>query len=179
MLISWTWGYTTFHNFLWMWKKNQKLAGLWLAGEVVNHVGTYGSKAAEGFSAFQRQSCSLCSHHCIIMKFLGVITIDRSDVHANGRYQRSKVKILEFKTQLEFANGYEMMHKAWSSITEVLNFFQGHLSNFKVTHEKNHWFWPELSVLDCNYKSIWISNGYSLIPLKFHRIVFNWVLLIV
>ena len=38
-------------------KKNQKLAGLWLAGEVVNHVGMYGSKAAEGLSAFQRQSC--------------------------------------------------------------------------------------------------------------------------
>ena len=38
-------------------KKIQKLAGLWLAGEVVNHVGIYGSKAAEGLSAFQRRSC--------------------------------------------------------------------------------------------------------------------------
>ena len=38
-------------------KKNQKLAGLWLAGEVVNHVGIYGSKAAEGLSAFQHRSC--------------------------------------------------------------------------------------------------------------------------
>ena len=26
----------------------QKLAGLWLAGEVVNHVGLYESKVAEG-----------------------------------------------------------------------------------------------------------------------------------
>ena len=32
--------------------KSQKLAGLWLAGEVFNHVGIYGSKAAEGLSAF-------------------------------------------------------------------------------------------------------------------------------
>ena len=41
------------------WKKKdfQKLAGLWLAGEVVNHIGIYGSKAAEGLSAFQRRSC--------------------------------------------------------------------------------------------------------------------------
>ena len=41
-------------------KKNvfQKLAGLWLVGEVVNHVGLYGSKVAEGCSAFQRRSCS-------------------------------------------------------------------------------------------------------------------------
>ena len=33
-----------------MFKKNvfQKLAGLWLVGEVVNHVGLYGSKVAEG-----------------------------------------------------------------------------------------------------------------------------------
>ena len=35
----------------------QKSTGLWLAGEVVNHVGIYGSKAAEGGSAFQRRSC--------------------------------------------------------------------------------------------------------------------------
>ena len=38
-------------------KDFQKLAGLWLAGEVVNHIGIYRSKAAEGLSAFQRQSC--------------------------------------------------------------------------------------------------------------------------
>ena len=41
-------------------KKKKKLAGLWLAGEVVNHVGIYGSKAAEGLSAFQRRSCLFC-----------------------------------------------------------------------------------------------------------------------
>ena len=35
----------------------QKLAGLWLVGEVVNHVGLYGSKVAEGCSAFERRSC--------------------------------------------------------------------------------------------------------------------------
>ena len=58
VFISSTWDCTTFHNFLPMFKKKiQKLAGLWLAGEVVNHVGIYGSKAAEGLSAFQRRSC--------------------------------------------------------------------------------------------------------------------------
>ena len=35
----------------------QKLAGLWLVGKMYNHVGIYGSKVAEGFSAFQRRSC--------------------------------------------------------------------------------------------------------------------------
>ena len=59
--ISSTWDCTTFHNFLPMFQQKkkdfQKLAGLWLADEVVNHVGIYGSKAAEGLSAFQRRSC--------------------------------------------------------------------------------------------------------------------------
>ena len=40
----------------------QKLAGLWLVGKVVNHVGLYGSKVAEGCSAFQRRSCLLVKY---------------------------------------------------------------------------------------------------------------------
>ena len=43
---------------------------------------------------------SQCSSHCIIVKFSGVITIDKSDVHAKGQGQRSKVKVTEVKTQL-------------------------------------------------------------------------------
>ena len=42
---------------------------------------------------------SLCSHHRNIMKFSGVITNDKSDVHAKGPGQRSKVKVTEVKTQ--------------------------------------------------------------------------------
>ena len=34
----------------------RKLAGLWLACEILNHVEIYGLKVAEGFSAFQRRS---------------------------------------------------------------------------------------------------------------------------
>ena len=41
----------------------------------------------------------LCSHHRIIMKFSGVITSDRSDDHAKGQGQRSKVKVTEVTTQ--------------------------------------------------------------------------------
>ena len=47
------WGKKVFQDF-------QKLVGLWLVGEMDNHVGIYGSKVAEGFSAFQRRSCSNC-----------------------------------------------------------------------------------------------------------------------
>ena len=42
----------------------------------------------------------LCSHHRIIMKFSGVITNDKSDVHVKGHGQRSKVKVTEVTTQL-------------------------------------------------------------------------------
>ena len=38
---------------------------------------------------------SQCSHHRIIMKFSGVVTSDRSDVHAKGQGQMSKVKVTE------------------------------------------------------------------------------------
>ena len=38
---------------------------------------------------------SPCSHHRIIMKFSGVITMVKSDVHAKGQGQRSKVKVTE------------------------------------------------------------------------------------
>ena len=40
-------------------KKIQKLADLWLVGKMVNRIGIYGSKVAEGLSAFQRRSCCI------------------------------------------------------------------------------------------------------------------------
>ena len=43
-----------------------------------------------------------CSHHHIIMKFSGGITNDRSDVHAKGQGQRSKVKVKEVKKIVKF-----------------------------------------------------------------------------
>ena len=43
---------------------------------------------------------SPCSHHHIIMKFSGVITMVKSDVHAKDQGQRSKVKVTEVNTQL-------------------------------------------------------------------------------
>ena len=42
----------------------------------------------------------LYSHHCIIMKFSGVITNDQGKIHANGQDHRSKVKVTEVITQL-------------------------------------------------------------------------------
>ena len=59
---------------------------LWGGGILVDHWSTISS--------------SLYSSYRIIMKFSGVITIDKSDVHAKGQVQRSKVKVTEVKTQL-------------------------------------------------------------------------------
>ena len=48
--------------------------------------------------------CWICSHHHIIMKFSGVITLDQGKVHAKGQGQRSKVKVTEVTTQI-FVSG--------------------------------------------------------------------------
>ena len=158
--ISSTWDCTTFHNFLPMFQKKkkdfQKLAGLWLADEVVNHVGIYGSKAAEGLSAFQRRSCWLCSHHRIIMKFSGVITNDKSKVHAKGQGQRSKVKVTEVTTQL---NRFRTVTPVWILIWwwndaySLMLLRRGALLFFKVIRQnsrshgsKNRRIWPRLGV---------------------------------
>ena len=70
----------------------------------------------------------LCSHHRIIMKFSGVITLDQGKVHAKGQCQRSKVKVTEVTTQIfvsglllqfEFAYDDEMIHIAWCCLGEV------------------------------------------------------------
>ena len=59
---SWDWLHH-FSQFVFMtslkkkvFKNSRKLAGLWLVGEVDDHVVIYGSKMTEGFSAFQRRS---------------------------------------------------------------------------------------------------------------------------
>ena len=63
----------------------------------------------------------LCPRQRIIMKFPGVITIDRSDVHAKDQGQMSKVKVTEDKTN--FA-------PIWAFLGPIV--LQGCPSNFKV-----------------------------------------------
>ena len=48
ILISSAWDCITFHSFNVKVEKNQKLADLWLIGKMVNRIGIYGSKVAEG-----------------------------------------------------------------------------------------------------------------------------------
>ena len=98
----------------------------------------------------------LCSHHPITMKFSGVITSDKSDVHAKGQGQRSKVKVEEVKTQLSRFRTVTpvWIHICWRNDAQSLMLLRrGAVLFFKVIRQvsrshgyKNCWFWPKLGV---------------------------------
>ena len=98
----------------------------------------------------------LCSHHRIIMKFSGVITSDRSDVHAKGQGQRSKVKVPEVTTQLyRFRTITPVWIHVWwwNDAYSLIMLRRGALLFFKViclisrSHgSKNRRIWPRLGV---------------------------------
>ena len=98
----------------------------------------------------------LCSHHRIIMKFSGVFTNDKSDVHVKGQGQRSKVKVTEVNTQL---NHFRTVTPLWIHIWwwndaySLMMLRRGALLFVKVIHQisrshgsKKHRIWPRLGV---------------------------------
>ena len=102
----------------------------------------------------------LCSHHRIIMKFSRVITNDRSDVHAKGQGQRSKVKVTEVNTQLSRFRTVAPVWIYiwwWNDAQSLMLLRRGALLFFKVIHQisrsqgsKNPQIWPKLAFPDCN-----------------------------
>ena len=98
----------------------------------------------------------LCSHHRIIMKFSGVITNDKSDVHAKGQGQRLKVKVTEVNTQL---SRFRTVTPVWIHIwwwngaQSLMLLRRGALLFCKVIRQisrshdaKNRRIWPRLGV---------------------------------
>ena len=92
----------------------------------------------------------------IMMKFSGVISNDKSDVHAKGQGQRSKVKVTEVKTQL---NRFRTVTPVWIHIWRwndahsLMLLRRGALLFFKVIRQisrshgsNNRWIWPKLGV---------------------------------
>ena len=93
-----------------------------------------------------------------IMKFSGVITNDKSDVHAKGQGQRSRsqrstpnLTVSGLLLQFEFTYDDEMMHIAWWCLEEVPYCFwrssvkfQGHTALKSVEFDQD-WAFP-----DCN-----------------------------
>ena len=99
---------------------------------------------------------SPCSHHRIIMKFSGVITMVKSDVHAKGQGQTSKVKVTEVNTQL---NRFRTLTPVWIHIWQWNHAHRwkqhrrGALLFFKVIRQisrshgsKNRRIWPRFGV---------------------------------
>ena len=95
----------------------------------------------------------LCSHHRIIIKFSGVITNGKSDVHAKGQGQKSKVEVTEVNTQL---NGFRTVTPVWIHIWwwndaySLMMLRRGALSFFKVicqiSRSQKRRIWPRLGI---------------------------------
>ena len=99
---------------------------------------------------------SPCSHHLIIMKFSGVITMVKSDVHAKGQGQRSEVKVTEVNTQL---SRFRTLSPVWIHIWQWNHAHswkqhrRGALLFLKIIRQisrshgyKNRRIWPRLGV---------------------------------
>ena len=103
---------------------------------------------------------SLCSHHRIIMKFSGVITIDKNDVHAKGQGQRSKVKVTEVKTQFSRFRTVTPVWICiwwWNDARRLMLLRRGALLLFKVIRQisrshgtENRRFNPNWAFPGCN-----------------------------
>ena len=62
----------------------------------------------------------------------------------------SNLAFPDSNSSLNFTNGYEMMHKAWSSIEDEAYFFKVISQISRSYWRKKHWYLPKLGFLDCN-----------------------------
>ena len=100
--------------------------------------------------------CWLCFHHRIVMKFLGVITTDQSNVHIKGQGQRSKVKVTEVMTRLSRFRTVTLVWIHiwwWNDAHSLMLLRRGALLFFNVIRQilrshgsKIHRIWPKLGV---------------------------------
>ena len=105
------------------------------------------------------------------MKFSGVITNDKSDVHAKGQGQRSKVKVTKVNTQL---NRFRTVTPVWIHIWwwndaySLMMLRRGALLFLKVIRQisrshgsKNRRIWPRLGVSGLLLQ-FEFTNGYEM-----------------
>ena len=118
-------------------------------------------------------------HHRIIMKFSGVIAMDRSDVHAKGQGQRSKVKVTEVNIPL---SRFLIRTPVWIDIWQWNHAHswkqhrRGAILFFKVIRQisrspgsKNCRIWPRLGVSGLLLQ-FEFTNGYEMIHKAWNRI---------
>ena len=113
----------------------------------------------------------LCSHHRIFIKFSGIITNDRSDVHAKGQGQRSKVKVTEVNTQhsrFRTITPVWIQIWLWNDAQSLMLRRRGALLFFKVIRQiprshssKKRQIWPRLGVSGLLLQ-FEFTNGYEM-----------------
>ena len=104
-------------------------------------------------------------------KFSGVITSDKSDVHAKGQGHRSKVRVAEVSTQL---NRFRTVTPVWIHIwwwndayslimlrRDALLFLKVIRQISRSRGSKNHRIWPRLSVSGLLLQ-FQFTNGYEM-----------------
>ena len=120
----------------------------------------------------------LCSHHRIIMKFSGVITSDRSDVHAKGQGQRSKVKVTEVTTQLN-PKHYSYQYPSYLGVLDmclILSLYL-HVLSLSVGF-RYHYLWYCLHVyllIVCMYYFIcgfYVSLSFDIVYMYIHLCIY-------
>ena len=123
---------------------------------ILTQIGRFRTIARSQLSNPSDLPCWLCSHHRIIMKFLGVITMDQGKVHAKGQGQKSKLKVTEVTTQLDrFRTVTPVWIHIWwwNFIYSLMLLRRGALLFFKVIRQisrshssKNRRILPKLGV---------------------------------
>ena len=116
---------------------------------------------------------SPCSHHRIIMKFLRVITMVRSDVHAKGQGQRSKVKVTEVNTQL---SRFRTLTPVWIHIWQWNHAHswnqhrRGALLFLAATKQLYKWYFPSVCPSVC--LSV-CHTFFTMFPSSHHHEIFR------
>ena len=128
---------------------------------ILTQIGRFRTIGGSQLSNPSDLPCWLCSHHCISMKFSGVMNNDRSNVLAKRQGQRSNFKVTRLKkssilTQIgRFRTATPVWIQIWwwNDAQSFMLLRRGILLFFKVIRQisrshgtKNCRFWSELSV---------------------------------
>ena len=116
-------------------------------------------------------SVHLSVRHTFFTIFSGVITKDKSDVHAKDQGQGSKIKVTEVKTQISrFRTTTQVWIYIWwwNDAQSLTLLRRGSLLFFKVIRQisrshcyKNRRFWSKLGVFGLKHKFEY-TNGYEI-----------------
>ena len=118
----------------------------------------------------------LCSHYRIIMKFSGVVTNDKSDAHAKGQGQRSKVKVTEVNSQLSrfrTVTPVWIQISWWNDAQSLMLLRRGALLFLAATKQLYEWFSPSVCLSVClSVTPFWLYSHHRIIT-KFSGVITN------